>query len=338
MRSNLIDEKIIKRLGNQAKAGTWATTYLFTGNENERKKELAIAFAKALNCVTPLLSSLQNGGRNKVGGDSAAGDCQCKSCIRIRSGNDPDIKWYGLDEEANSIKISEVRDFKNWLSLKSYEAKVKVFIFNQAERLTMEAQNALLKSLEEPPPGNVILLFVAKSELLLPTISSRAIEIKVPPFSSAEIKDILVREAVEKNEAEVLSRMSQGQLTQARQAYGDKWFRQKNLWIDQLVKHPVSFLDSFQSVPRDQLVKVIQFLIEWFHDLLTFYASRDPQYLIHVDRQPLIEQLVQRHDFDSILNVLEELNLLKNSIHDYANQKLAITQAQMMLEKFFRPL
>ncbi len=321
MRSSLLDERILKQLSHQVKSGKWATTYLFTGKEIERKKALAVAFAKALNCLE---------------GTSVIA-CKCSNCRRIEEGNFPDVKWYGLDEEASTIKISEVRDFKNWLSLKSYEAKVKVFIFNQAERLTGEAQNALLKSLEEPPPGNVILLLVPRAESLFDTISSRAIEIKVPSFSSKEIKEILIKEAVEKNEAEVLARMSHGELTRAREAYAQKWFREKNQWIDQLVKNPSYFLEQFQSVSRDELVKVFDFLIEWFRDLLAFHASHDAEYLIHIDRQTLIESIVQDHDFDSLVQMLEELNQLKKSVNDYANQKLAMTQLQVLLEHFFRP-
>ncbi len=319
MRSDLLDNRILNQLSRQIKTGKWATTYLFTGKENERKKALAIAFAKALNC------------------EKSGVACKCSVCTRIDKGNFPDVKWYGLDEEANTIKISEVRDFKNWLSLKPFEAKVKVFIFNQAERLTGEAQNALLKSLEEPPPGNVILLLVQKAESLYDTIASRAIEIKVPSFSSHEIREILIKEAVEKSEADVLARMSHGELTCAREAYAKKLFRQKNQWIDQLVKNPTYFLEQFQSASRDELVNVFDFLIEWFRDLLAFQASRDPQFLVHLDRQSLIETLVQDRNFDSLVEIFEEINRLKKTLDDYANQKLVLTQAQIILEHFFRP-
>ena len=369
MRSDLLDQRIIKQLNHQVKAGKWATTYLFTGKENERKKALALAFAKALNCsrtvilspsseakdlrvnsaknpkrdpsASPLnpIDSRTKQSRNRSGFEAASPQddiCKCSVCHRIDEGTFPDVKWYGLDEEASTIKISEVRDFKNWLSFKPSEGKVKVFIFNQAERLTGEAQNALLKSLEEPPPDNVILLLVPKAESLFDTIASRAIEIKVPSFSSQEIKEILIKEAVEKNEAEVLARMAHGDLTRAREFYAEKTFREKNHWIDQLVKNPTSFLEQFQSVSRDELTAVFNFLIEWFRDLLTFHASWDPQYLVHIDKQTLIETLVKDHDFDSLVEILEKINRLKNTLNDYANQKLVLTQTQILLGHFFK--
>lgn len=343
MRSDLLDHRILKQLNRQVQAGKWATTYLFTGKENERKKALALAFAKALNCLeysSPSSRAPRQRGvaisNSEIASASPRNDvmCSCPICTRIDEGTFPDLKWYGLDEEAATIKIADVRDFKNWLFLKSFEAKVKVFIFNQAERLTGEAQNALLKSLEEPPPGNVILLLVPQAKSLYDTIVSRSIEIKVPSFSSQEIKEILIKEAVEKSEAEVLARMSHGELTRAREAYANKLFRQKNQWIDQLVKNPMQFLEQFQSASRDELVHVFDFLIEWFRDLLVFQASRDPQYLVHLDRQSLIQTTAQGHDFEALTETLEALTQLRKSLDDYANQKLVLTQTQILLEHF----
>lgn len=315
----LVDRKILGHLEKQIESGTWATTYLFTGKELARKKELAIAFAKALNCSQKLFSI----------------SCSCPACKKIEAGIHPDVKWYGLDEELNSIKISDVRDFKNWLNLKSFEGKVKVFIFNQAERLTAEAQNALLKSIEEPPPGNVMIFLVPNTKSLFDTIASRSVEIKVPSFPSKAIREILIQEGAPEVEAEFLARMSQGELGRAKNAFQAKWFHQKNQWIEALVKNPVSFLDQFHSASRDEISRVFQFLIEWTRDLLVFHASRDPDQLIHFDQRPLIESIVSKHDFESILELFESIDQIKKSIDDYANQKLVLTQAEVLLERFF---
>src|SRR3989338_6496183 len=107
----LLDRKVFELFERQITNEKWATTYLITGEELTKKRVLAVSFAKALNCARrPFQIS-----------------CICDICTRIENGSHPDVKWYGLDEEANSIKIGEVRDFKNWLAFKPYEAKVKVF-------------------------------------------------------------------------------------------------------------------------------------------------------------------------------------------------------------------
>ncbi len=318
--AELIDQKILKNLCHQIESKKWATTYLFTGKELERKKALAIAFAKALNCShQPFQIS-----------------CDCIVCKKIETGNHPDVKWYGADEEASSIKISEVRDFRNWLNLKSFEGKTKVFIFNQAERLTAEAQNALLKSLEEPPPGNVIVFLVPTRKSLFDTISSRATHIKVPSFSSKAIRDILIQSGAIESEAEFLARSSQGDLGHAKEALEKKWFQEKNKWMDALVKNPISFLDEFHSASRDEISRVFDFLIEWTRDLLVFRATEAQENLIHSDRFELIVSVASKRDFEAILELFEELNQIRKSISDYANQKLVLTQTEVLLEHFFK--
>ena len=317
----LIDERILSQLCKQIEHGKWATTYLFTGKELERKKRLAIAFARALNCIKQPFSA----------------SCACLVCKKIEAGTHPDVKWYGADEEANSIKIGEAREFRNWLNLKPFEAKVKVFIFNQAERLTPDAQNALLKSLEEPPPGNVILFLVPTRKSLFDTISSRATQIKIPSFSSEAIQDILLQEGAGKAEAEFLGRTSQGDLARAREGYKNKWFEAKNKWINALLKNPISFLDDFHGGSRDEISRVFDFLMEWLRDLLVFRATEEAQNLIHSDRLELIASIAPKHDFETILELFEGLNRIRKSIDDYANQKLVLTQAEVLLEHFFKP-
>ena len=334
---DLIDQKILNRLSTQMERERLASTYLFTGPELEKKKALAIAFARALNCERQ--PSSRDNDKCQIASASPRNDvlgCKCSICRRIEAGTHPDVKWYGADEEANSIKISDARDFKNWLNLKPFEGKTKVFIFNQAERLTGEAQNALLKSLEEPPPGNVIILLVPHAKSVYDTISSRAVEIKIPPFESKAIRKILMEEGVDGEEADFLSRSSGGELGRARKAHEASWFQQKNEWIDELLENPVSFLEPFQSAKRNQAAHVFSFLIEWFRDLLAFKASRDPDSLVHKDRAPLIRSLCERQDFDAVMEVYEGIHLIKKSIDDYANVKLALTNAEILISNFLK--
>ena len=319
----ILDQKILGWLNTQIERKKWATTYLFTGSENERKKALAQAFAKALNCQKAL-----SGGN--------VFECDCSICKRIEAGTYPDVKWYGTDEEANSIKISEVRDFQNWLNLKPFEGKVKVFIFNAADRLTAEAQNALLKSLEEPPPGNVIVLLVPHAKSIFDTIASRAVEIKVHSFASKAIRDILVKDGVEKQEAEFLARWSQGSLHRAKEGQARKWFSEKNEWLEKLSKNPVSFLESFHGESRDDIARVFDFLIEWLRDILVFQSEGHIESLIHFDRLALTEKTASQHDFGSTLGFFEALSEVRKSLDDYANQKLALTQVEVLSERFFK--
>lgn len=165
-------------LAAHLKTGRIAHTYLFTGPEGEAKSEAVLAFARALNC--------------EKGSDPF---CECNSCRKIGNRNHPDVRWLGEDEKVRSIKIEEIRSLIHGASLKPYEGKWKVFILIGADRLTLEAANALLKTLEEPPEHSVFILLAENKTHLLETIQSRSFEIRTPP---APQKDPLEEPAVRK--------------------------------------------------------------------------------------------------------------------------------------------
>ena len=156
-------------LSAHLKTGRIAHTYLFTGPEGAAKSELILAFARALNC--------EKGSDPKKGSDPF---CACASCRKTGNRNHPDVRWMGEDEKSRSIKIEEIRTLIHEAWLKPYEGKWKVFILKGAERLTLEAANALLKTLEEPPEHSVFILLAENKAHLLETIQSRSLEIRTP--------------------------------------------------------------------------------------------------------------------------------------------------------------
>jgi len=316
----LVDERILNRLTKQAGFRQSAVTFLFTGEEVEKKKALALAFAKALNCSNAANPVLM---------------CECSICARIEKGAHPDVKWYGLDEDANSIKIQEAREFRNWLSLKPFEGKIKVGIFNAADRLTPESQNALLKSLEEPPPGNVIILLVSQARSLFDTIVSRSIEIKIPPFAPGEVERILIKEGAEREEASFLARVSGGSLVTAKLAREERWYEERKKWVDQLTANPRVFLEQSHTSTRNQVMHVFDFMIEWVRDLLVFQAMHEPSLTVHSFAARKMEQIAQARDFRSICDLFENMTEIRKSIDENANQKLALTQTEIILEQFF---
>jgi DNA polymerase-3 subunit delta' len=144
-----------------------AHTYLFSGPAGVSKNELALGFAKALLCLKREFFQ----------------SCVCASCSKIDRKNHPDVRWFGEDEKSRSLKIELVREILHQASLKPYEGRWKVFILEGAERLTGEASNALLKTLEEPPGHSVFILLAENKAHLLETIQSRSFEIRALPAS-----------------------------------------------------------------------------------------------------------------------------------------------------------
>lgn len=143
-----------------------AHTYLFTGQKQAGKEDVAIAFAHALNC--------EKGQYFEA--------CDCNSCRKCEAGNHPDLHILGEDLKVKTLKIEEVRNVIAGASLKPYEGKYKVYVLLEAGRLSQDASNAFLKTLEEPPEHTVFILTVESKARMLDTIQSRSFEVRFKPL------------------------------------------------------------------------------------------------------------------------------------------------------------
>ncbi|MCP4481497.1 MAG: hypothetical protein GY817_01535 [bacterium] len=155
-------ERAVTILGNIIKHKKIAHSYIFTGSNSSGKTLAALEFAKLLNC-------------------DAAGCDQCLSCKKINRFNHPEVKLY-TREKAN-ISIDLIRDIQRSLQFTNTEAKYRVFIIEDAERMTKEANNCFLKTLEEPPAFTVIILLTSSFTGLLKTIISRCQVVTFQPLS-----------------------------------------------------------------------------------------------------------------------------------------------------------
>ncbi len=320
MKSTIDSAEIFDRYLTQYQTSRVFSSFLLTGDENEKKKQLACFIAKKLNCEEKKFKE----------------DCDCGSCRRIDSDSHPDVKWFGLDEDRASIKIEEVRELQNWLNLKSYEGKVKVFILIDAGRLTTEAQNALLKSLEEPPPQSLIILMTERRGDLLDTIVSRCREIKVPPFSEKETAAILKKEGAGSEEALYLTRHSYGNLAEAKVKLAKKWFQEKNKILNQVLRDPVVGFDAFATGKRDESLETLKLLSEWLRDASVLAASGDPSLLIHEDRENDLSDFVKNKPLDSVLRLFDEVSETEKAVSENANQKLAFQRLQVAWNTFIK--
>jgi DNA polymerase III delta' subunit len=158
---------VVRILKSHIQKDRVANTYLLTGDKQSGKDEVALAMAASLNCEKKRYF----------------GECECNSCHKIAEGNHPDVHIVGKDAKARSIKIEEVRDTLSAASLKTYEGKMKIFIVQDAGRLTPDASNAFLKTLEEPPEQTVFILTVENRAYLLETILSRCFELSLKPLT-----------------------------------------------------------------------------------------------------------------------------------------------------------
>lgn len=168
---NLIGNREIKEyLSKASMTGEMSQSYLFVGTEGIGKLLMAKEFAKKVLCLN----------------EEKKDDCACKSCKSFEGLNHPD--FYVLNEQGDTIKIEQIREMISKVIEPPIVSSKKVYVINDCEKMTVEAQNCLLKTLEEPPEFAIIILISARENLILNTIKSRCMTIKFKNISNEELR------------------------------------------------------------------------------------------------------------------------------------------------------
>ena len=163
-------EDIVKHFKSSIELGKISHAYILNGEKGVGKKTLAFVVSKSLQCET--------------GEPDPCG--KCKSCLQVESGNQPDIIWI-KHEKPNVITVDEIRaQVVNDVSLKPYSSRYKIYIIPDAQMMNPAAQNALLKTLEEPPEYTIIILLTSNLDKMLPTIISRCLVLNFKPVANPD--------------------------------------------------------------------------------------------------------------------------------------------------------
>ncbi len=162
-------ERVVQLLQRSLERGRLAHAYLFSGNNLDELEAVARTLAKALNCQSPPRKTAKG----------LPLDCcdQCSSCRRIENATHPDVSWLRAESKSRIISIDQVRDLLQTVNLKPTEAEFKVGVLVAVDRLKSEAANAFLKTLEEPPPGSILILLTTEPHRILETILSRCLRL-----------------------------------------------------------------------------------------------------------------------------------------------------------------
>lgn len=296
-------EEIREHLQNSLRNHTVSHAYIFSGEDGSGKSMLAGAFAKALEC------------------EAGYGDAcnMCKSCLQFDTGNHPDIH-YVTHDKPNSIGVDEVRSqIARDVIIKPYSSKYKIYIVDEAEKLTEEAQNALLKTIEEPPAYVVILLLTNNISALLPTVRSRCICLELKPVNQDKIRDYLIdRYKIPDYRASVCAAFSQGNVGRAIEAAQSEKFSDINEAVLRLLKN-VDKMDVYDMIMairdlagyKDNLYDILDLMEVWYHDVLMLKATNDANMIVYQDEYKYLNQKAIKSSYEGIENIIEAVEKAK---------------------------
>ena len=203
MNTQAFGVKIPDGLMRSVKAGRIAHAFLLSGPHGTGKRTCANYLTQTILCASP---------------QAPCG--QCPACKKVLAGLHPDVHVVG--EEEKSISVNTIRALRDQLALRPFEADRHIALIPRADRMTAQAQNALLKTLEEPAGGNVFFLLTDQPGAMLPTIVSRCRRLRFSPVSVEACAEILAEKGVEPGRARLAAACAQGAVGRALEIAGDE--------------------------------------------------------------------------------------------------------------------
>ncbi len=307
----LAQDHIIDHFKKAIKSDRLSHAYIFTGQDGVGKTLFAKEFIKALFC---------NNDKN----DS----CNlCLNCIRIEKNNHPDIFYTDREDKAKFIKIENIRNIRNSVSLSPLESDHKVFIIKDADRMNEEASNCLLKTLEEPSLNTIFILIANSISPVKETIRSRCQIIRFHPIPTHIIENQLTSKSdADVNKIGWASRFCSGSLGNAMDMLENNYYEMNNDIVNRLIDPDIdnlifaedvigSYLITEDSLEenRETLKCILNCILLFFRDLLIIKLRNghvDQQYktsLFNEDREEFLQRHVNYITQEQIINVIDEI-------------------------------
>ena len=307
---------ILKYISSAVENNRVSHAYILNGERGSGKKMLANLFAMTLLCET---------GDNEPCG-------KCHSCKQAESGNHPDIIRV-THEKPNSISVDDIRtQVNNTVDIKPYQGPYNVYIIPHADMMTPQAQNAILKTIEEPPSYAVFLLLTENAETLLPTINSRCVMLKL-----RNIKDTLIKKYLMENleipdyKADMCTAFAQGNMGRAIMLANSDHFNEIREEAVQLLKH-INEMELNEivaavkniSVYKLEITDYLDIIMIWYRDVLLYKATKEIDKVVFKDQLQSIKEQARKSSYEGIELILESLEKAKARLKANVNFDLVM--------------
>lgn len=309
--------------------------YLFTGISGIGKTSMAIALTMALNC------------RETIDFDACG---HCPQCRQMIGRNFPD--FLSIKPDGQNIKIDQIRDLNRKLSFAPISGKYRVCVIYKAEMLTIEAANSLLKTLEEPPPGNILILNATEPLDLLPTIVSRCQRVPFQPLPAQEMTNWLVTNRdLNEEKAIVLAKISGGSLGLALKMCDSDFFERRQEWLSRLIMLPgfskqkalemaIECSEEHKKTDPEKskngksgMMDMLAIWESWYRDLLVLTTGGPTHLIINVDFSHKLKKITGRYRIEYLINSLMAIDQAQQDLLRMRNPTLVIEHTVLSLNR-----
>ena len=285
--------------------------YILNGQRGSGKKMLAKLFAMTLQC--------ESGASEPCG--------ECRSCIQANNNNQPDIITVKHEKPA-SISVEDVRTQINGdIMIKPYSSPYKIYIVPEADLMTVQAQNAILKTIEEPPEYAVIFLLTENADSLLPTIRSRCVMLKLRNIKDKLVKKYLMEQMqIPDYQADLCAAFAQGNIGRAIMLAKSEHFNeikedaiQLMKYLDEMELHEIVAAIKEINKYKLEVADYLDIMTIWYRDVLLYKATKDVGGLVFGDQLKFIKQKASKSSYEGLETILESIEKAKVRIKANVN-------------------
>ncbi len=290
--------------------------YILSGEKGMGKKSLAYAFSLSLFCQQkedkPCLC--------------------CPACKKILSNNHPDLIKVS-HEKVSSIGVDDIREqINDTILIMPYSSSYKIYIVDEAEKMTVQAQNALLKTMEEPPGYAILFLLTTNPELFLPTILSRCVHLKLKPLKDSEIKKYLTKTLkISEDRADIYSTFARGNLGKAISIASSESFQVFYEEMMQLMKsiHSIDISEILEYIrkwkeEKTDIQECLNFIQMWYRDVLILKTTQKRELLIFKEEYAAIKIIGEKSNYIWLGKILDSINEAQMRLNSNVNMELAL--------------
>ncbi len=307
--------------------------YLFAGIPGIGKTSTAMAFAMALNCREP---------------NGFEGCGHCPACRQLIGGNFPD--FLSIQPEGQNILIEQIKDLNRSLGFAPVSGGYRVSVIHQAETMTDEAANSFLKTLEEPPPKNILILKVTEPLDLFPTIVSRCQKVPFQPLSARDIKIWLIKNRdLNEETATLLARISEGSLGRALRMYEGDFLEKRTAWLSKLMQLPGFSKEEalnmalecaeedrkkgldFPASGEAGMLDMLSVWGNWYRDLLLLQVGGSNDLLINIDFSNQLKKNGESFTVENLIDSIMAVHQARLDIRRMRNATLVMEHMVLRL-------